>query len=67
MPMKTLTQWTSGALCVLGLVVPAAAAAPSSTAPVEVSSKPAPATPTEVSADAEEEAKLREGHSYHGY
>ena len=66
MPMKTLTQWTSGALCVLGLVVPAAADAPSSTAPTEVSSKPAPATPTEVSADADEDAKLREGHSYHG-
>ncbi len=66
MPMKTLTQWTSGALCVLGLVVPAAAAAPASAAPSEVSSKPAPATPTEVSAGDDEDAKLREGHSYHG-
>ena len=66
MPMKTLTQWTSGALCVLGLVVPAAAAAPASPAPAEVSSKPAPATPTEVSAGDDEDAKLREGHSYHG-
>lgn len=64
MLMKTLTQWTSGALCALGLVVPAAAAAPAS--PSQVAPSAAPAAPTEVSAGDDDEAKLREGHSYHG-
>ncbi|MBA4020553.1 MAG: alkyl hydroperoxide reductase [Pirellula sp.] len=64
--MKISTQMIAAALCVVGLVVPAPAAAPSSNTAADVSSKAVSASPTEVQAGDDDEATLREGHSYHG-